>query len=361
MSAQAKVGAFFIFAILILGYLTVMVGDVSVPGLSAGRKVMARFPRVDGLERGDAVTVAGMPAGEVKRMNLDGSEVIVEMELSPDIRLREDSKARIVMDSVLGGKVLAIDPGRSEVYLADGASIDSETSPGLEKALESLGKIGETAERIEKFIDDLDRTRTVLEERIVEISDKFVQVADGVEEFIDPLTEVAEGLAAGEGTIGRLLIDDTAFDDISRTLDNLSDITTEIREGNGTLGQLVYKSDTIERLNESLAPLREILAKVNNGEGTLGKAVNDPELYENLNKAFGAFSGAVSDIKVTMANMREITDKINKGQGTLGSLINDKETLKQLNDTMADVGEAAETLTDSQSLSVFLNVLGLAF
>jgi phospholipid/cholesterol/gamma-HCH transport system substrate-binding protein len=361
MTAQAKVGAFFIVAIALLGYLTIMVGDVSMPGISNGPTVRARFPRVDGLEVGDTVTVAGIPSGEVRRMAYADGQVEVELDLHPGIKIPADSRATIAMDGLLSGKVLTIEPGRSDVLLADGETLESIDAQGIEEAIQALGKIGGMADKIETFIDDLDGTRQTLEDKIVQISDKFVGIADKIDGLIDPLTEVAEGLRNGEGTIGKLLQDDTAFDNIDQTLSNLSDITDEIRRGEGSLGQLIYGSETVDSLNAALDPLKEVLAKVNDGQGTLGKAVNDPELYNNLNEAFGELAGAISDVKVTMANMREITDKVNKGEGTLGGLVNDRETLDQLKDTMSDVGEAAETLTDTQSLSVFLSILGLAF
>jgi phospholipid/cholesterol/gamma-HCH transport system substrate-binding protein len=361
MSPKALVGAFFTGAILLLGYLTVMVEHLPLPFLPEGRLMKTRFSRVDGLERGATVTVAGVPSGEVRNMVFEGSGVIVEISLDSRIRLTEDSTATIAQDSLLGRRVLSIQPGSAGTYIADGEMIPTIPSAGVERAIEALGKVGDTAERVGTFIDSLDQTRAELEARVIEISDTFVSIADKVESLLDPLTEVAEGLRNGEGTIGRLLKDDSAFDNIDETLQNLSEITNEIRHGKGSLGQLVYSSETIDNLNSSLAPLKDVMAKINRGDGTLGKAVNDPELYNNLNQAFRSFSGAVSDIKVTMANMRQITDKINRGEGTLGSLVNDKQTLKRLNDTMSDVGEAAETLTDTQSLSVFLNVLGLAF
>ena len=93
MTAQTKVGAFFIVAIALLGYLTIMVGDLDVPGLAGGRTVRARFPRVDGLEVGDTVTVAGIPSGEVRRMTYADGQVVVEFNLKPEI----ESPAKVTL------------------------------------------------------------------------------------------------------------------------------------------------------------------------------------------------------------------------------------------------------------------------
>lgn len=361
MSAQAKVGAFFLGFIFLLGYLTMMVGDIDVPFFSNGSVFRSEFERVDGLERGDTVLVSGVPSGEIDDLILAGARVEVRITVDPRVRLPEDSKAMITMDNLLGGKVLSILPGNSEVYIPEGGLIETIESQGIEKAIDALARIGNVAERLEQFLNDLDGTRLEVERSVSGMNDSLASMAEKAEGLIGPLTEVAEGLRDGEGTVGKLLVDDTAFQNIDATLKNLADITKEIREGEGSLGQLIYSTEVVDNLNESLGPLHEVMAKVNRGEGTLGKVVNDPELYHNLNSAFRSFGEAVGDIKVTMANMRQITDDINKGKGTVGGLFKDDTVLKNLNETMADVGEAAETLTDTQSFSVFLSMLGLAF
>jgi phospholipid/cholesterol/gamma-HCH transport system substrate-binding protein len=45
----------------------------------------------------------------------------VEMTLDPSISLSDDTAAKITSEGLLGGKFIAMDPGGSEIKLADGS------------------------------------------------------------------------------------------------------------------------------------------------------------------------------------------------------------------------------------------------
>jgi phospholipid/cholesterol/gamma-HCH transport system substrate-binding protein len=53
------------------------------------------------------------------------------------------------------------------------------------------------------------------------------------------LQKVAERIEAGQGTLGRLVNEETLYKDAKETLANLSQATQKINEGQGTLGKLV--------------------------------------------------------------------------------------------------------------------------
>ena len=62
---------------------------------------------------------------------------------------------------------------------------------------------------------------------------------------------------------------------------NLKEILQKVNSGQGTVGKLV-KDDTLYReTTGSMSNLNQILTKVNNGQGTIGKVVNDQEFYKN--------------------------------------------------------------------------------
>lgn len=70
-------------------------------------------------------------------------------------------------------------------------------------------------------------------------------------------------------------------------MSSLEKVANKIDSGEGTLGKLVnddtlYKEakDTMANLNKTAVNLNQTTQKINQGEGTLGKLVNDDSLYK---------------------------------------------------------------------------------
>lgn len=85
----------------------------------------AVFGRVDGLNVGADVKIAGIPVGEVSASALDPAtyEATVSMRIARNVQIPDDSVAKIVSDGFLGGAHISIEPGASEDYLEAGDRI----------------------------------------------------------------------------------------------------------------------------------------------------------------------------------------------------------------------------------------------
>ena len=69
---------------------------------------------------------------------------------------------------------------------------------------------------------------------------------------------------------------------------NLQDTVAEVRQvvsgindGQGTIGKLVTDETLYNATTASMTNLNQILQKINQGQGTVGKLVNDQEFYKN--------------------------------------------------------------------------------
>jgi len=78
-----------------------------------GYEIAARFGRIDGLKRGADVTLSGVKVGTVTGVALDSKtyQAIVRMVVSSNVNLPTDTNAKIVSESLLGGTVVALEPG----------------------------------------------------------------------------------------------------------------------------------------------------------------------------------------------------------------------------------------------------------
>ena len=100
--------------------------NVSGRDLARGAYTLtAVFGRVDGINTGSEVRMAGVKVGTVAGSELDTKtfEARVKMSIAASVPVPEDSVAKIVSDGVLGGAHVAIEPGASEENLRNGETI----------------------------------------------------------------------------------------------------------------------------------------------------------------------------------------------------------------------------------------------
>ncbi|MCB2113419.1 MAG: outer membrane lipid asymmetry maintenance protein MlaD [Parvularculaceae bacterium] len=99
---------------------------------TSGRAMTARtyslnavFGRVDGVSPGADVRISGVKVGSVAESALDPLtfEARVKLSVAKNIEVPEDSVAKVVSDGLLGGAHVAIEPGASDIMLAEGETI----------------------------------------------------------------------------------------------------------------------------------------------------------------------------------------------------------------------------------------------
>jgi phospholipid/cholesterol/gamma-HCH transport system substrate-binding protein len=92
---------------------------------AAGYKVTAEFDRVDGLANGSDVRLSGIKVGTIVGQSIDQKnyKAVVKLNLSSDVKIPDDSSAKITSEGLLGSNYIALTPGGSETYLAEGGEI----------------------------------------------------------------------------------------------------------------------------------------------------------------------------------------------------------------------------------------------
>jgi phospholipid/cholesterol/gamma-HCH transport system substrate-binding protein len=90
-----------------------------------GYELIARFDKVDGLERGSDVRISGIKVGTVLDQTLDPQSYRAEVRFSlrEDIQLPADTSAAVVSNGLLGGKYLALVPGGDIEMLEPGGEV----------------------------------------------------------------------------------------------------------------------------------------------------------------------------------------------------------------------------------------------
>jgi len=117
----------------LIGALVVVIAGVflyygySTSGMrsTAGYHVTAAFDRVDGLANGSDVRLSGIKVGTVVDQRIDQQtyQAVVTLSLAQDVKIPDDSSAKITSEGLLGSNYISLAPGGSTDYLRDGGEI----------------------------------------------------------------------------------------------------------------------------------------------------------------------------------------------------------------------------------------------
>jgi len=305
----ARVGLFFVLG---LALVWVVFESLGSGGLFKGKgyEIATRFDNLQQLKAGDEVRIAGVKVGSVRATRLADGRAEALLTIDDGVVIPEDSRAKIALSGLLGSNYLAIAQGSSPTPVAPGAIIASDASADLNTILAQLDGLG-----------------TDLRGALSGLSDAFGGEEGGLFKRLDDL--VAQN-----------------SENLSKTIANLEVITAKIRDGDGTIGRLVNDPGAYDELVGALAEFKKastqaatfiaeaqgVIDEVKTGKGTLGTLIYDEKTGE--------------DIKATAANLRSLSDKLNSGEGTFGKLLTDDTLYRDVQGLMKKADRALDGLSD---------------
>src|SRR6185437_1525797 len=118
---------------LVFAYSSTGSGSVS------GYPVIAKFNRIDGVNIGTDVRLAGIKIGTVEKLALDPKtyNAVVTLTLANSVKLPDDSSVRITSEGLLGNQYLSIEPGASMQIIKPGGEIEN-----TQGAIDLIGLLG---------------------------------------------------------------------------------------------------------------------------------------------------------------------------------------------------------------------------
>lgn len=195
------VGLVFIAAMAVLGYFTILRGDLLENKEYFSSSII--FNDVEGLITGDKVLINGVNSGTVDKIDLmDDSRIRVSVSLYRKFNLYENYKVTLKSQSTLGGKIIAIYPGCPELngeYYS--RVVNTENLRGY--------AIGDPLSKLSELID--------------ENRENIAVTLQNVREFTDKINR-------GKGTLGRLVNEDTIHADSGKLINELRDAVEDARE-----------------------------------------------------------------------------------------------------------------------------------
>lgn len=283
---------------IIVTILVVGVGQsiTSVPMLLARPSYYGQFTDTGGLNTGDKVRIAGFNVGKVESIDIDGDHVVMKFSLGRNT-IGTDSRLRIRTDTILGRKVLEVEP-RGTTGLRAGQALPLAQSTTPYQIYDAFTDATKNAAGWD--IDTVKRSLRVL--------------ADTVDETYPHLSAALDGVAKFSDTIGK-------------RDDQITHLLAQANKVAGVLG------DRSEQINDLLVNAQTLLAAFNQR----GRAIDT--LLVNISAVSTQVRGFIDDnpnLNHLLEQLRILTDLLNERRGDVAqSFINAAKFIGALNEAIA--------------------------
>lgn len=326
-------GIFFVIGVLVLAFMTLKIEKFQI-GRETGYRLHIYFDSAGGLSPNAQVRVAGVRVGNVEKVALENAKAKVIFRVPNHVVLYKDAKAYLKSEGFLGEKYVEITPGTSGNPKVEPNGVIEQGAPPIdvEQFLSKMSSVGEDIKEVVKPFGDVAKA---LDPKKVE----------GVITNLDKFSGQLEGIAKDSKE---------TFEKAKNAFSQIEDIGEKVNKGEGTLGKLISDETiyqdakaTVEKVKETAETLKNVSEKIEKGEGTLGKLIQDESLY--------------NEAKETLQSVKGIAEKVEKGEGALGKLISDDTLVKEAEKTMKKVQKAAEGIQEQTPITVLGTIIGLFF
>jgi phospholipid/cholesterol/gamma-HCH transport system substrate-binding protein len=236
--------------------------------------VGAYFNDIQGLRSGATVRLSGIDVGSVDNVNLineNTGRVEVSLKLRNDIKgyITSTTVATIETEGLVGNKVVVLRLGE-----APGEAI---TDNGI---IESKDPVG--------FAAIISETQGIMEQ---------------MKNMTQDLAEITSRVNRGEGSIGKLLVDEELYNDATRLTkradQSLVKITDQLEEVTDLFRALGNGVDTVlNDINSVVTNIDTILLGIQQGKGVLGAVLVDGSGYDSL------FRQTIRNVEMTTSDAR---------------------------------------------------------
>jgi len=257
--------------------------------------VKALFADVSGLQPGNNVWLAGVKVGTIRHISFNpDSRVLVNMSILSSMQpyIHKDAKAKIASESLIGNKIVVLTEGTAQApVIQSGDMLEIQPSLNTEDMMNTLQQNNKNLLAITTDLKGL-----------------------------------TQGLANGQGSLGKLLHDESLVNTLQNTLSSLkiaagnaqsvaadlSSYTAKLQDKGSLTNDLVTDTVVFSRLRSSVVKLHEIAqsaesivhnldnasAGLNNATSPVGVLLNDPK--------------AAADLKSTLYNLNMGTEKLDE-------------------------------------------------
>ena len=363
---QLRVGIFVFAGLLILGFLILnSTGDFNP--FEKKMRLKARFVSADGLHPAAEVQLAGVTIGKVEEVRFlppdtpSDERIEATLGIQPEFEkrpiteyIRTDSTAQLIATSVLGNeKMINITPGSVKGDpITENAVLESSTPVSINQLTATgndlLKQINKLAVPANEILNKANRGEGTLG-RIVNDESLYRNLDSTVAETRDTMNRLQTTLNkvnSGQGSAGKLLNDPALYNSLNKTVQQLEAISTDIRAGRGSAGKFVSDDALYNETRAAVADLRVSAAKISSiaddfkqisgdlaqGKGSAGKFLRDEQMYDDAKQTLARFNS-------TATRLEAIITDVQAGKGSVGKLFSDETLFSNVNQAASNINQ----------------------
>jgi len=272
---------FFVLCVFTIGSLKKSFGKTAT--------IKTIFGDVNGLQKGNNVWFSGVKIGTVKKISFYGkSQVEVQMSIEEKSiqYIRKDAKAKISTDGLIGNKIVVLYGGSANI-----AQVEDGDHLYIEKSLST---------------DDMMNTLQANNENLLAITTDFKNISKKLEN--------------GEGTVGKLLKDESLYNNLESTVQSLKKATANTQQ--------------------LTASLSDYSSKLTQKGGLANDLATDTTVFKSIR-------ATVSQLNEVATTARDLTNNLKDSDSSpIGLMMHDKQSATSLKTTIKNLETSSQKLDE---------------
>lgn len=293
MRREVKIG---LFALLMMFALYAGINFIKGSDIFSGNTTYyAEYEQVNGVQKASAIMVKGYKVGVISDIIFDpqrSDKIVLEFSIKSKFRIPDNSKARVYSDGLLGGKAVEIEMGDSPRYLEKGDTLRSEMDKGLfdtagsdielmkQKAGQLVNDLSTTLANINIILEGNRESLSATMNNLAHMSSTLNSVVQGQSASLSSLIANLNRLSATlgdnahrvENIMGNVedITGSLAEADFGTMAGNLSSALDEFNKalaGDGSLGKLMHDDSLYNSLNEAAGNLSNLIEQIGENPG----------------------------------------------------------------------------------------------
>jgi phospholipid/cholesterol/gamma-HCH transport system substrate-binding protein len=329
---ELRVGLF-----VLVGLFVIAIGTFYVTGAGFwGPKYRLRtyLPEVAGLATGAPVNIDGVNVGNVETLRLvprtesqpldknRNIEVVMRLDRRFQNDILTDSTATAVTEGLLGNRYINVTRGFTGVPLKDGQEVhgapQNDMKEVMARSADVLENLKGISEDVQGILGDVKKGKGSLGKLITDES-----AYNNLNAMMVNGNKMIGDIRGGKGSIGKLVASDEMYNKVGTAVDNVNSIMGDVRAQKGTLGKLLYDTALYDQIRDAVSNTNGMIGDVRSGKGSLGKLATDDALYNKL--------------RDTSTNLANATAKLNDNTTTAGKLFSDPQLYDNLTGLTGDL------------------------
>lgn len=280
-SPEFKVGLLVVIVGSLIAFMSLQVSeDPSYLGRS--KKAWFLLKNAGGLVKNSAIRSAGIPVGTISDITLQDGQARVDITVKSDVHLAVSAAVEIRAQGILGDKHVEINPGTpGDPPLPDGAQILNVKDKGsLDNLVGEVSEISSSLKTVSEALKESitqDGTRKHIMGRIVSNIEKLTgDIAQMTGENKEKIGEIVDEVHDVTSTLSNLVNDEgedgfkkswkkavASLARLDSVMKNVDEISGKINRGEGTIGKLINDESTVDNLNSTIEGISGMLETAN--------------------------------------------------------------------------------------------------